>query len=453
MKSISAAESLCPVCLKKIDAEYVAENNNVYMKKECPEHGLFKTIVWRDAELYHEWQRHCTHAEKDETKSAQAKGCPYDCGLCSEHEGGTCTAVLEITYRCNMDCPVCFADTARESFEPDLTMIREMYNTVLNNGGPCSIQLSGGEPTVRNDLPEIIRMGKEMGFGHIQINTNGVRIAEDTGYLRMLEENGADLIYLQFDGLNDDIYEAIRGRKMLDTKLQAIENCRAVNIGVLLVPTIIPKINLDHIGKIIDFAKGQIPIVKGIHFQPVSYFGRFPQSSRENGTQSDPKDDDRITLADIVKGIETQTGGEILLRNIIPRKRFDSHCAFSSLFYLQENGRLLAVTNNETESNPTTTKENFVAKANKYTKEHWQLAKPEDDKSEKNQGSAMDRFAKRLKDYTLSITGMHFQDVWNIDLGRLKGCCVQVISSKAQAIPLCAFHLTSIKGERLYRNE
>ena len=216
---------------------------------------------------------------------------------------------------------------------------------------------------MRDDLNEIIRLGKEMGFEHIQVNTNGLRIAEDLNYLQQLKDNGADLIYLQFDGLNDDIYQALRGKKMLDTKLKAIENCRAVNIGVLLVPTIVPRINFSDIGRIIDFAREQMPIVKGIHFQPVSYFGRFPVNS--------PQDEDRVTLADIVKGIEAQTQGEIKVRNLIPRKRFDSHCAFSGLFYLQENGRFQPITQNEIEGmspEPQKTTQDFVEKANQYTK-------------------------------------------------------------------------------------
>ncbi len=443
MNIITDTESLCPECLQRIPAYYIVEDNNVYLHKECPEHGQYKTLVWRDAALYEQWQSQSTHAGKMENGISPAKGCPFDCGMCTEHEGGTCTAVLEVTYRCNMNCPVCFADSAQEIFEPDINKIREMYAAVRDkNTGFCSIQISGGEPTVRDDLHEIIRLGKEMGFEHVQVNTNGLRIAEDLNYLQQLKDNGADLIYLQFDGLNDDIYQALRGKKMLDTKLKAIENCRAVNIGVLLVPTIVPRVNFSEISRIIDFAREQMPIVKGIHFQPVSYFGRFPVSS--------PQDEDRVTLADIVKGIEAQTHGEIKVRNLIPRKRFDPHCAFSGLFYLQENGRFQPITQNETVSpEHVNTTQDFVAKANQYTKNHWQLtSEPEKGKQIAQSG----RLAKRIKDYTLSLTGMPFQDAWNIDIGRLKGCCVHVVSNKGQLIPLCAFHLTSTRGERLYRN-
>lgn len=445
MKIITTTESLCPECLKKIPAHYLVENNNVYLSKTCPEHGPYRTLAWRDAALYEQWQRESIHAPKWKNGAPSSRGCPWDCGLCSEHEGGTCTAVLEVTYRCNMRCPVCFADSGKETFEPDQAKIREMYTALLEQNGPCSLQLSGGEPTVRDDLPALVQIGKELGFEHIQVNTNGLRIAADLPYLEQLKAAGADLIYLQFDGLDDEIYEKLRGRKMLEIKLKAIENCRAVNIGVLLVPTIVPQVNLAEIGRIIDFAREQMPLVKGIHFQPVSYFGRIPFSS--------PRDEDRATLADIVKEIEIQTRGEIKVENLIPRKRFDPHCSFSGLFYLHENGKFQAITRQnpaeKLRESGLTTVDDFVARANRYTKNYWQLG---GDGGMPGREPEAGKLLVRIKNYTLSITGMPFQDVWNLDLGRLKGCCVHVISSRGQLVPLCAFHLTSTRGERLYRN-
>jgi len=137
------------------------------------------------------------------------------------------------------------------------------------------VQLSGGEPTIRDELPTIIVTGKEIGFYHIQVNTNGIRIAQDKEYLERLKESGADLIYLQFDGVSDDVYRTIRGRNLFDLKVRAISNCAEVKIGVVLVPTVIPNVNLHQLGEIVQFAKKWIPTVKGIHFQPVSYFGQI----------------------------------------------------------------------------------------------------------------------------------------------------------------------------------
>ena len=146
MKTIATTESLCPECLQKIPAHYLVENNNVYLSKTCPEHGPYQALVWRDAALYEQWQRESTHAQKLKNNAPPSKGCPWDCGLCSEHEGGTCTAVLEVTYRCNMHCPVCFADSAKEAFEPDLSKIREMYTALLAKTALVCFSLAVGSP-------------------------------------------------------------------------------------------------------------------------------------------------------------------------------------------------------------------------------------------------------------------------------------------------------------------
>jgi uncharacterized radical SAM superfamily Fe-S cluster-containing enzyme len=432
-------QSLCPYCLKKIPARYEIEHNQVYFYKECDEHGPFRVLFWRDAVHYQKWRKQSVHAPKQSEGKVSQQGCPYDCGLCGEHEGGICTAVLEITYRCNLECRICFADATKACFEPGLDEIEKMYKTVLHNGSRCSIQLSGGEPTVREDLPQIIALGKEMGFPHIQVNTNGLKIAEDLSYLRSLKNAGADLIYLQFDGTTDQIYEQIRGKKLCAIKQRAIENCKEIGIGVLLVPTVIPKINLDNIGEIIRFAKQHMPVVKGVHFQPVSYFGRYPGKI--------PLDDDRVSLYDVIREMEAQTHGEIAANDIVPRKRYDAHCAFSSLYYIAETGMLQAITE-EGQNAISDATTDFAQKTNAFTNAHWRLNAPE----QENSDSRMAKFTARLKDYTLSITGMGFADVWNLDLKRLKGCCAHVITQDGRAVPLCAFHVTGVNGKRLYQN-
>lgn len=433
-------ESLCPVCLKKIPAHYEMIDSKVYLCKECTEHGKFRILFWRDGELYKKWHDQSVHADKNDNYSSMLKGCPYDCGLCREHEGGVCTAVLEITNRCNLNCNICFADAKNGFADPSLEKIKSMFQTAYKYGGKCSVQLSGGEPTVREDLPLIIKMGKEFGFPHLQINTNGIELARNSNYAEILKDAGADLIYLQFDGVKNDIYKHIRGVSLLETKIKAIENCKKSEIGVLLVVTVVPGVNLDNLGDIVRFAKDNMPTVRGIHFQPVSYFGRFPGET--------PHDDERCSIADVIHGLEEQTNGEMKLENFVPRKRYDSHCAFSSTFYLSENGTLQAFTN-EKQNSKADSHTNFAEKTNAFTNAHWRL--PENKVVYENK--PMDNFKNRLSSYTLSITGMGFQDAWNVDLSRLKGCCVHVISHDNNAIPLCAFHLTSISGERLYKNE
>ena len=433
-------ESLCPICLQKIPARYIRENGKAYFYKECSEHGPFKVLFWNDADLYVDWMKQGIHAPAKNRGRPEKNGCPYDCGLCDEHHSGTCTSILEITYRCNMNCNICFADANTEHFDPDLDQIRRMYTTALKSNRFCSVQLSGGEPTVREDLPDIIRLGKEMGIIHLQVNTNGIRIASDLNFLIKMKEAGLDLIYLQFDGVDDSIYRTIRNRKMLETKIRAIENCAKAGIGVLLVPVVIPGVNLEHLGEIVDFAKAYIPTVKGIHFQPVSYFGRYPDRT--------PPDESRCGLSDVIHAL-TQQCKELQLEHFVPRKQFDPHCDFSSTYYLDEENHLIPMTR-KNQNDFDTEKTDFVAKTNLYTDKRWRLQTEEEESGDK---SPLLRFARRTMTHSFSVSGKGFQDVWNIDLGRLQGCCVHMVTSDGALVPFCAFHLTSIDGTRLYMNK
>lgn len=437
---ITKTRSLCPICLRDIPAWYERRGQEIFFNKTCPDHGRFETLFWRDAAMFHTWLEQAVHALANNELPAGKKGCPFDCGLCADHEGKSCTAVLEITYRCNLRCAVCFADAEKASFDPSLERIEAMYRTARKYGGVCSIQLSGGEPTLRKDLPEVIRLGKQMGFPHIQVNTNGLRLAEDPEYAAVLAEAGADLVYLQFDGVSDAIYQKIRGRSLLAEKCAAIEHCGRVNLGVLLVPTVVPGLNLDSLGDIIRFAKERMPVVKGVHFQPVSYFGRFPGNI--------PRDEERCSLCDVIHGLEAQTNGEIRAAHLVPRKRYSPHCSFSGLYYLPPDGPLQSITRAERNALLSETTD-FPQKANAFTNNYWRMRAPQEDAG--GQG-LMREFRARLATHTLTVSGMDFQDVWNIDTARLRGCCVSVISADCKAIPLCAFHLTGISGERLYRN-
>jgi uncharacterized radical SAM superfamily Fe-S cluster-containing enzyme len=173
----------------------------------------------------------------------------------------------------------------------------------------CPIQISGGEPAERDDLPEIVARAKAMGFDPIQINTNGIRLAQDADYARALADAGVSVIYLQFDGLNNAIYRHIRGADLFTLKMQAVERCAELKLGLILVPTLVKNVNDNEIGAIIQFAKKWMPVVKGVHFQPMTYLGRYPTS---------PLNADRILIPDILSAIEEQTAGELKLENFLP---------------------------------------------------------------------------------------------------------------------------------------
>ncbi len=452
---IGETKSLCPICLNVIPASKVSERDNVYLEKTCPDHGEFKTIIWRGAPTYQEWGMGENAAGAEVRQTQSTYNCPHDCGLCPGHAAQTCTVLMEVTGRCNLNCPVCFSCSisGASGFHPDQSEIMTMFDTVIEAGGPYPIQLSGGEPTLRDDLPEIISRAKRLGFYHVQINTNGLRLAKDKDYLHQLKEAGTDLIYLQFDGVSDDVYRKNRGTDLFELKSKAIENCAEMKIGVQLVPTLIPGINDHQIGKMIRFVKKWIPVVKGIHFQPVSYFGRYPAS---------PSDSDRITTPDVLRALEVQTDGEVKAKNFLPRRRQDSHCGFSGFFVLQEDNMLKATTlfksdrqNAATCSDisgsvmkrqtPSEHVRNFIDKKSRFI-EPFPIAEKDCGCDPKH---SLTNIFERARVHYLSISGMPFQDVWTVDLERLKGCCIHVVTPDKRLIPFCAYYLTDMSGQRL----
>lgn len=301
---LAHTHSLCPYCLKKLSARRIEKKDGIYLVKECPEHGAMSTVIWRGEPDMKSWSRPKTPASPAMHGTTVKKGCPFDCGLCPGHRQRTCTALLEITWRCNLHCPVCFADSGDAVSDPELSQILSWYEKIKHfTGGGCNIQLSGGEPTVRDDLPQIISMGKELGFNFIQLNTNGLRLAEENDFVGRLKQAGLDSVFLQFDGMDDRVHLKLRGRKLKAIKEKAIANCRAHNLGVVLVPTLVPGVNDEQLGDIIRFGLENAPHVRGVHFQPVSYFGRYPKP---------PDDGDRITLPQVIQAVTAQTGIEAL---------------------------------------------------------------------------------------------------------------------------------------------
>ncbi len=132
---------------------------------------------------------------------------------------------------------------------------------------------------MREDLPEMIHMGREKGFTFFQLNTNGIRLAQEAGYARKLKKAGRIRLFLQFDGVTDDVYEILRGRAMMELKRKGGINCSEAELGIALVPVIAPGVNDMQVGDILKFGLDHMPFVRGVHFQPISYFGRCSRSA------------------------------------------------------------------------------------------------------------------------------------------------------------------------------
>lgn len=444
---LSQTESVCPECLARIPAVRVLHGEDVYLEKTCPQHGNFRTVIWRGLPAFTSWVRPKTPSFPKNPFTEVKQGCPYDCGLCPEHQQQSCCVLLEVTQRCDLHCPVCFADSGNDR-SSDLTLeaIEAWYKRLLTTGGPFNIQLSGGEPCVRDDLPEIIKLGRKHGFTFFQLNTNGLRIARDAEYLANLKEAGLSTVFLQFDGTRDEIYKIIRGRNLFDIKMKVIEHCAEQNIGVVLVPTLIPKVNTDDIGNIIRLALSHMPAVRGVHFQPISYFGRYPEA---------PADEDRITIPEVIRGIESQTDGLIESTTLCPPGGENAQCSFHGNYVLMPDGALKPLTRHKTDScccQPVPAEEG-AARSREFVAAHWSSPIPLSTLPVVSGPSfgEWDVFLERKRTHTFCVSGMAFQDAWTLDLDRLRDCYIHTASPDEKLVPFCAYNLTDRNGRSLYR--
>jgi hypothetical protein len=448
-------ESLCPTCLTRVPAERVVEGQDVWLVKVCPEHGETRTIMWRGTPDLPGWQRPKIPSRPPVCYTEPNRGCPYDCGLCTNHGQHTCSALLEITQCCNMNCPVCFADSGSVAVpDPTLDAIGKWLASVRHAcGDHIVIQLSGGEPTVREDLPDIIRLARSYGFGFVQINTNGLRLAEDPAYAWQLREAGLSSVFLQFDGTRDAIYQKLRGRDMMAEKIRAIDHCLQNHLGVVLVPTLVPGINQQDIGAILRFGMERAPGIRGVHFQPISYFGRFPDI---------PDNTQRLTLPEIIRSIEQQTDRLMKVEHFAPPGCEHSHCSFHGNFVLMENGAVTAMTSKSSSccNKPVVAAEG-AEKSTLFLTRQWaapdwahSISTPLPTKKpccETSQSPSLDEFLQRIKTHTFAVSGMAFQDVWNVDLERTRNCCIHVVTPEGKLVPFCLYNLTSASGQTLHR--
>lgn len=300
--------SICPECRRVIDAQILLRNNKVYMRKRCPEHGVVEALVYGDAQAYVAAGKFNKPGSIPLAfNSAVERGCPHDCGLCPEHQQHTCLGIIEVNSACNMDCPLCFAN-AGAGFSLTLGEVEEILdNLVRTEGRPEVVQFSGGEPTIHPEIIPMLRAARAREIGHVMINTNGKRIANDDHFLAELAPL-RPVIYFQFDGFEARTYELIRGEPgILPEKIRALDRLAAAGCPVILVPAIERGVNEHEIGSIVRFGLSH-PAVKGITFQPAFHAGR-------HGTH-DPMQ--RITIPDVLAGIEAQTAGMFAVSDFVP---------------------------------------------------------------------------------------------------------------------------------------
>ena len=303
--------SMCPTCLELVPAKICIEGDDVFYEKRCRAHGVSRVRVSSDAS-YFRWQRDFLKPgdRPQKAQSATHFGCPYDCGLCPDHEQHSCLAIVEINEVCDLTCPVCFAHSSpKRSKHLPLDVIEGMFDTlVASEGEPDLVQISGGEPTLHPQILDVIALAKSKPIRHVMLNTNGIRIAQDPDFVARLAEMKTGLeVYLQFDSLQPDALKQIRGADLTRIRRQALEALEKHNISTTLVCVVKKGVNDEEMGAIVQHAL-QWTCVRGVNFQPIQDAGR-----NEN---YDPKSD-RALLTDIRRRIVADSGvfGE---RDMIP---------------------------------------------------------------------------------------------------------------------------------------
>jgi 7,8-dihydro-6-hydroxymethylpterin dimethyltransferase len=308
-------ESLCPACLKVIPGTLYEEHGEVFMRKTCPIHGVQRELISSDATFFRLMierdravTRGVTHPVGGHTAS-----CPQGCGLCREHQAGPIMMNIDLTNRCNLRCPICFANagTRGEVLELDLDQVRRLLDLAceVDDVQPSCLQFTGGEPTVHPEFLSALEEARQRGFPQVQIATNGLKFAQSREFAMQASEAGLNVAYLQFDGLSDDIYRKTRGRPLLEIKLAAMDNLYAAGIRIVLVPTIVKGINTHQIGAIARFAVENTDRISGVSWQPVAFTGRLNYEERLAR---------RFTVADLAREIQRQSGLVDMYRDWYP---------------------------------------------------------------------------------------------------------------------------------------
>ena len=312
MKELEKIQSVCPACfqegkIEKIDAKIVEDKEKVWIIKECKKHGSFKDIYFGDVNLYKKWMKYGVEG----TPSPDVKTTLFnEPALYNEHKSQSVLTNLMATNRCNLRCSYCFmnAGASGKVYEPTLDQLRELMIQARNERpmGSKAIQITGGEPTIRDDLLDIVRIAKEVGFTHIQVNTNAIKLSESVEYCQKLKDEKVNTIYMSFDGVTK------KTNPWIDQCKKAIENLRKVNLKVVLVPVLIGEKNIHEAGKIVRFALDNMDIIRGVNFQPVSFCGRITKIKDEK------RDRQRVDYVRMMEEIEKEFDGQISRDDFYP---------------------------------------------------------------------------------------------------------------------------------------
>ncbi|MFQ5711606.1 MAG: tetraether lipid synthase Tes [Candidatus Geothermarchaeales archaeon] len=475
---ITRTESLCPECLRILPATVFERDGKVWIRRSCLEHGEIEEIYWGSYEFYTRMSAYAHEGKGIETPNVLEENpiCPMACGLCNLHSSHTGLANVVLTNRCDLSCWYCFfyAERAGYVYEPSLKQLKKMFRA-LREERPVpgnAIQLTGGEPSLRDDVFEIVKMAREVGIEHVQFNTHGLRLAYEPDFARGLREAGVNTLYVSFDGVTPETNPKCHWEIPY-----ALENCRRAGLGVVLVPTVIRNLNLHGLGDIIRFGFRNMDIIRGVNFQPVSLVGRISREEREKL---------RVTIPDVLEAIEEQTQGQIQVEDwytcpstssvthfveaLTGRPHYELSVHFTcgvGTYVFRDGEKMTPITRFvDIEGLFEYLQEKadeLQSGANKRWVELKMLYKLRSfiDSKKTPKGFKLSRILYNILmrhsygalgtfHYDALFLGMmHFMDLYNYDIARVKRCDIHYLSPDGRIIPFCAFNVMP----ELYRDK
>ena len=474
--TIDTVSSLCPKCGQPAFATIFERNGKVYQRSECSCHPASEALIFSDSALYRQlddWNK----LVFPDAEKVDALSTPSCCNSGTGSENEPCLAVIDITNQCNFKCPVCFAEAKGEGshYFLEMEVVTKMLKALLNRPVPCrSVQFSGGEPTVHPEFPKILSTARDLGFTHIQVATNGSKFV-DPAYAKLCEESGLHTLYLQFDGMTDEVYLKMRGQKLLDKKIAAVRAIEQTNMRIVLVPTIMSSVNVDQLGPIFRFALEHNKIITGISIQPAADVGRIEAGDRTF---------EPFNLAAMAREFSEQTGltrfpddwfplnSIALLSRAIERVRdekthpplSDAHCSIGTFFYVDEDNKPFCLNSffdlgrflrSMAEVKPYAEQgliERNISKIRQFGKlsqcldlrktppglTFQRLLRSLDAWEDKHEGRSEGWSQRGFNG--IFVAGMHFMDAHSYNLRRLHRCIIQYVGTDGELIPFCSYN-------------
>lgn len=469
---LGTTQSLCPQCLGLVNTKIIARRGRVYFRKHCPTHGWREDFICSDVEMYDRTDYSLPARLPANTFTKMEKGCPFDCGLCEEHEQHTCVGLVEITSSCNLKCPMCFAASGPGGKHLSMDEAkRAIDRLVQSEGRPEVLQLSGGEPTIHPEFNDILEYALAQPIDYIMINTNGLRFAKDDGLVATIAQHKQRMeIYFQLDGLNEETSIALRGESLVPQKLRALEKLGEAGVHVTLVATLQGGVNLDQIGPLVRYATER-DWVTGLSLQPATYSGRhYLPEDLEN----------RVTFPDVIKAMEEQTEGMFQTKDFFPLPCAHPNCHQLCLAYrhaegltpltrfvnAKENLDLLANGISFTREEGVRLIQQYLARqaccgpsgCGDNTACSTTLSQVDTPKSlpilslkNETDTTAEDFFAQALLKQLgarnlFRITINNFLDMYNFDVRRVMKCCTHHVLPSGHVIPFCAYNVLYREG-------